>query len=454
MIRWWAFWRRLQYSIGLFAILILIAIPVYFTYFDVEPTCFDSLQNGSEEGIDCGGACERFCLFSVEKPKALWVEAFRIVDGQYNVLAYVENRNKEIGTAELQYTFKVYDADGLIAERTNVTVLPPDGVYPIFEGRIQTGTRVPTRTTIEFAEDAEWRVGNVGREQFMLERRELAAADSKPRLTAQVRNTALEEAQDVEIIATIFDSQKRPLTASRTFVEHFKGRTTEEVVFTWPEPIATTLRSCETPTDVMLAIDLSGSMNNDGDNPPEPITSVLTAAESFITELSARDQVGVATYATEAQLAQQLSSNLQTARTVVTNLTIDPKEEKGSTNIGAGIQTMETELMSARHSVDARKVAILLTDGIATAPKNDPDTYARDAAGDLKKQGIQLFTIGLGTEVQEILLREIASSPSQYYQAPSVRDLKTIYTAITKDICEEGPAVIEVIAKPKTQFEK
>lgn len=452
MIRWWALWRRVQYGIGFLLVLALIGTGIYYAYWYKAPTCFDETQNGEERGVDCGGICKRVCEFEITPPKALWTEAFKIIDGQYNVVAYIENRNTSVGSPALKYTFKLYDAAGVIIERTGTTVLPPDSTYPIFEGRVMTGDRVPTRTTIEFASDAVWLPGEFGREQFTLERRELTNADSKPRLTAQLRNNALAEARNVEVVATIFDISGNPLTSASTFVDYFGGRTTQPVTFTWPQPIAKTVKSCEVPTDVVLAIDLSGSMNNDGKNPPEPITAVLAAAKSFVAHAKENDQIGVVTYATNAVLAQELTHDNGRVSTVVSKLSIDPKEEQGSTNIGDAVKRMQEELSSERHSENARKVAIIITDGLATAPEKDPEIYAEDAATAIKALGVQVFTIGLGKDLNEAFLKKLASTESQYYNAPTSKDLNAIYASITKAICEEGAAVIEIIPKPQTTF--
>lgn len=346
----------------------------------------------------------------------------------------------------------LFDDQGLITERKGATVLPPDSVYPVFEGRIMTGDRVPTKTTIEFENEIVWQPGEAGREQFTLEKRELTNADSKPRLIAQLRNTSLDEAKNVEVIATIFDASGNPLTAARTTIERFPGRRTENAVFTWPEPIAKTLRSCEIPTDVVLAIDLSGSMNDDGGTPPEPVTSVLTAAESFVSQLNDHDQVGVVTYATQAFVREELTHDSARIADVISKLTIDMKEEQGSTNTGEALKRMHEELTSERHSADARKIAILLTDGLATAPAKDPEIYAKVEAETLKAGDVQLFTIGLGAKANETFLKDIASSEKQYYKAPSIRELDSIYISITKDICEDGPAVIHIIPKAETSF--
>ncbi len=452
-MRWWAFWRRVQYGTAFFIVLGLIGLGAYYMYVYKEPTCFDQLQNADETGVDCGGSCERVCRFEIITPTVLWTDSFKIIDGQYNLVAYVENRNTTIGSPALPYTFKLFDAQGLITEVKGVTVFPPDSVYPIFEGKVLTGTRVPTRTTIEFDEESvTWMPGEVGREQFTLENRELENADSKPKLTALIKNNSLNEAKDVEIIATIFDASRRPLTVARTFVDIFPPRATEMVTFTWPEPIAKSLRSCEIPTDVLLAIDLSGSMNDDGGTPPEPVSSVLSAAESFITRLNTQDQVGLVTYATGANLVQGLTSNSAKVADLVKILTIDPKEERGSTNTGDALMRMREEFSSSRHSLDARKVAILLTDGLATAPKDNPEIHAEKEAALLRDEGVTVFTIGLGAKVNAQFLKNIASSESQYFEAPSIRDLGAIYSSITESICEDGVAVIEVIPKAKSSF--
>ncbi len=74
---------------------------------------------------------------------------------------------------------------------------------------------------------------------------------------------------------------------------------------------------------------------------------------------------------------------------------------------------------------------ILLTDG------NPEGTYAdavRAAAQSLHEAGIQLFTVGLGTDVNAALLREIATAPDHYYQSPAPADLAQIYSRLAGEL--------------------
>ena len=453
MFRWWAFWRRVQYGTGFLIIFGLIFYVLYARYAYVAPTCFDGKKNQDEAGKDCGGVCVRVCPFEIESLEVSWVESFKIVDGQYNAVAYVENPNDFVGTPNLEYVIRLFDGNDEVAVRTGFTQMPPNGLHPIFEGRIYTDESVNvTRTEIEFGENTIWLHGEKGKENFTLINRELLSVDSKPRLNALVENKELVEARDLEIVATIFNAAGQPVTASQTFIEYFSPDSREEVVFTWPRPISKTIVSCEIPTDVALAIDLSGSMNDDGGEPPQPISSVLSAAESFVDRLGSNDQISVVTYATNAEVVDTLSKNHDATETIISNLSISPEEERGSTNTGEALMRLEGELNSVRHNENARKIAILLSDGLATAGGENPERYALEEAQKLKATDVQLFTIGLGENVNEAFLRQLASSNNHYYKAPTADDVDEIYQNITDAICEVGPAVIEIVPKIQSKF--
>lgn len=444
----WAVKRRVAYGAGAGIFLLLVFVLGYFAFLYESPTCFDGNMNGAERGVDCGGGCALVCASDVTAPTVLWAQSFEIVPGMYNAVGYIENRNLVEGTKMLRYIFRLIDGAGLtIAEKQGTTFLPPDSVYPVFEGRIETDGKVPARTFLSLEPVLSWEEFTSTRDQFTVGSRQLSGVDAQPRLDANITNNAIKDARDVEIVATIFDTQGNALTSSRTVVPFFEGRSEKAVVFTWPQPIAKTLRSCEVPTDIVLAVDLSGSMNNDGGTPPEPITSSLTAAAAFAARLKTADQAGVVTFASTGALAQALTANKTAVSTLIKALSIDPEEERGSTNLGDAIIEATTELASTRHDSDARKVMVLFTDGKATAPDPDPNAHAHSAAENAKAAGITLFTIGLGGDLDRPLLEEIASSPDRAYTALDTRALDQIYRSITSAICEDGPAVIDIIPK-------
>ena len=82
-------------------------------------------------------------------------------------------------------------------------------------------------------------------------------------------------------------------------------------------------------------------------------------------------------------------------------------------------------------------------------------------AAEAKAANTTIYTIGFGDFLSEAnenrvrdqaLIRDLASDPSQYFEAPTAADLERVYQAITSGLCEEGPTRIEVTAKPLVTF--
>ncbi|MEK7462645.1 MAG: vWA domain-containing protein [Patescibacteria group bacterium] len=451
--RKWAFWRRVQYGLGFFFILGLVSTGVYRIYFYSPGDCFDTMMNNTESGTDCGGACVRICTATITPPKVLWAKSFEITDGQYNAVAYIENQNQIAATPELKYTFEFFAGDKKVGEKSGTTVLPPKSIYPIFEGRLYFDESITeTKLTVEPAE--LWVPTTLGREQFKTTSLDLIAVDTEPRLNVSIENTALTKAVGIEVVATLFNAIGEPITASQTFIDSFEGRSNKDIVFTWPQPLSKTIRSCEIPSDIVMAIDLSGSMNNDGGDPPQPVTDALLAAKQFVSSLKSEDKAAVVTFASEAVTVSELSKNHLGTADIIGRLNINPVDELGFTNTAAGIKAAATELASARHSTDSRRAVVLLTDGLPTAPGDTANIMeeTKITAKTLAESGVEVYAIGLGKGVDTAFIATLASKGENAYLAPKTSDLEQIYQQITGSLCESGATRIDVIAKTGANF--
>lgn len=469
--RKWAFWRRVYYGVGFLVTVVLVTGTVYRVYFYVPGNCFDNTVNASERGVDCGGKCVRICATDVIMPRIIWTESFEIVEGQYNAVAYVENSNQVAATPELTYTLQLFSGTELVAERKGKTVLPPNSIYPIFEGRIETNGKKVTQTKLTLEPPELWIPASAGREQFEVSNVNLSGADARPRLDAVIKNIELTAAEQVEVVATLFNDAGKPITASQTFIDRLAQRSSKDIVFTWPNSIAKTVRSCEVPSDVVLVLDRSGSMAADGGTPPEPLESAKTAAQSFVDLLGPKDQVGYISYATipTTPMEQSLTADIRIVRQAIKNTAMG-SEGVQYTNMGEAFKSATAELLSGRHRADARKVIVFMTDGDVTRPVN-PDTgltdreyaanFAREQALLAKKENITVYTIGFGDFFKATqgdvsrdtsLIKDLATEPAHYYEAPTLAELEAVYKEIAIALCESGTSKIEVIAKTPTNF--
>ena len=232
--------RRSSYLFGfILLLLIVVGIPAYL-YFYTPPTCTDGLQNGMEEGIDCGGDCPIICSFKAVDPTIHWSRVFQVVPGLYTVVAFVENPNIAYETDNLLYTFKLRDTSGvLVYEQKGNLYLPSRYNLPVFATGIRTGERIPARVDFEFLQppvwteaETEWKSG------IEIVERRLMNEDTVPRLVATIRNTTLYDITDMPLVATLYDSDENAVHASRTVVDILPASGEMEIVFTWPEPFA------------------------------------------------------------------------------------------------------------------------------------------------------------------------------------------------------------------------
>jgi Mg-chelatase subunit ChlD len=458
-------WASRRRAIILGAIVLMLSaasFAVFWKYWYQTPTCFDNLQNGDEAGMDCGGSCTLVCSEDVIRPIVRWdPRLFEVLPGLWSTLVYVENPNTNADAVYVPYIFTIYSENNeIVAERKGVTVLPKNKTVGIFEGSITvTGEAKPKRAVFELGDDIVWGKSKETGEKINITHGPILKLESTPRVEANVKNNGTEEIKNIELIVAIFDGSDNAIAASRTFVEDLKKNESADVFFTWPKPFKLGSKVCEKSSDVMLLLDRSGSMASISANPPQPLSDVKAAATSFVEQLKPKDKVGVISFATKSKdpIDLNLTSDFNSAKQAVELVSIESGNTQ-YTNIYEALHSAWQELISARAQDKSSKIVVLLTDGVATNPKNPAGgteendiKYAEDLAikesTDAKKDSLVIYAIGLGNKINESFLKNIASSESHYFSAPSASDLETVYKNISSDICKEIPARVEITYK-------
>ena len=182
------------------------------------------------------------------------------------------------------------------------------------------------------------------------------------------------------------------------------------------------------PLDVILAMDISSSMNR----PTEPggptrLAAAKVAAATFINLLNfPADQAGIVSFGNGATLEHKLSVDAASLQNKLQSLTAG-----GSTRMDLALIESKIELTGPRHRGASTPAIILLTDGRPNGTTN-AEVLAEAAAA--KAAGIAIYTIGLGDDVDVSLMQSVASDPTNYYHAPSTSDLNSIYQEIASQI--------------------
>jgi Ca-activated chloride channel family protein len=194
--------------------------------------------------------------------------------------------------------------------------------------------------------------------------------------------------------------------------------------------------------DLLLAVDISGSMETPDMQLGRQVTDRLTAVKAVAGEFIERregDRLGLILFGEQAYLQTPLTFDRKTVRTLLNEAAIGLAGK--STAIGDAIGLAVKRL---REQPEGNHVLVLLTDGANTAGSVDPLKAADLAAA----EGLRIYTIGVGAEsirvrgllgtrqvnnneLDEATLTAIADKTGgRYFRARDIAGLEAIYALL------------------------
>lgn len=168
--------------------------------------------------------------------------------------------------------------------------------------------------------------------------------------------------------------------------------------------------------DVVFVIDSSGSMGSG--NGPEYNHDLekerIKGTKLAVDALRAGDRAAIIDFDDKAVMLQTLTDDKTKLKAAA-----DQIDAEGATNIGLGISGAMNELL-VRGRERASKAIVLLTDG-----KGD---YQPELTTKAKQSGVKIYTIGLGDDTDEALLRGMAAETGgHFYHAADASELVDIF---------------------------
>ncbi|MGH7197179.1 MAG: vWA domain-containing protein [Candidatus Omnitrophota bacterium] len=204
-------------------------------------------------------------------------------------------------------------------------------------------------------------------------------------------------------------------------------------------------KTTEHVVDIMISLDISGSMATLDFHPDNRLGAAKMEARRFI-EGRRQDRIGLVVFAGQSLTLSPLTVDRQAVLTLLDRVQLGMLED--GTAIGLGLGNAVNRLKAAEAK---SKVIILLTDGVNNAGEIDPIT-----ASDLARQfGIRVYTVGVGkegeallpiqdpqfgtrlikieTQIDEKMLFEIArKTGGLYFRARDDRGLREIFRQIDR----------------------
>lgn len=171
-----------------------------------------------------------------------------------------------------------------------------------------------------------------------------------------------------------------------------------------------------------IVIDRSGSM---GWDTPPAIDGAKDAAKTYIACMGTADRAAIISFSSDVTVDQPFTDDLS-----LLTAAIDALQTTGGTHFYDGTYTAITETKNEDSS--RRRAIIALTDGWTYDDlyKQSIEKF-QDVVAYAKQEGIPVYTIGLGSSIDESMLQDLATQTNGlYFYAPDSSQLKKIYDTI------------------------
>lgn len=148
--------------------------------------------------------------------------------------------------------------------------------------------------------------------------------------------------------------------------------------------------------------------------------------------LGADLNVGIVQFSTSANLARGLTNDL-----AAVNVTLDNMFQLNGHTNHADAFTLAAAELAANGRAGAQQAIVLITDGRANEPSGgpiDPVTAAIQAANDAKDDGILIFAIGVGNDIELFDLADYGSNPTGDFTAHV--DSHLLLATVTSNLAE------------------
>lgn len=230
----WRARKKLFFSFLVLAACVAIFLILYFIY-RPEATCFDGRENQGEEGVDCGGPCQK-CVVNPSNLVVLWSRAFEISDGVYDVAALVENPNLLYGMPLFKYTFKIYSPTSvLLAIKEGNSFFNPAEKFVLVATGIKVDKEEVFRSFVEIEYLSDWQYTGEKKSSITVSGKDFTNSPFAS-LRAKLTNSNIFTLKDVQLSVVLYNNEGNAVGVSSSKLSSIIGEGSEEVVFTWPWP--------------------------------------------------------------------------------------------------------------------------------------------------------------------------------------------------------------------------
>lgn len=235
-----------QIIIGSVFILIIGGIGYGFVdrFFIAETTCFDKVQNGQEEGVDCGLlACGAECEPAILTLNVLSQKLIEVSPNDYDFVVQINNPNSLFGASLVRYDLNLVGKSGTVSKSGTFYVLPGQTRFVMVSGIRSDSALIDAFVDIR---EVRWeKVESFDNINFSVQRKSYTVINRNgvfSELEAVVLNGSDFNFDKVEVGVILFNNGNDIVAVNRTDIRTFLSRTERYFKVSWPVELPETIR--------------------------------------------------------------------------------------------------------------------------------------------------------------------------------------------------------------------
>lgn len=225
----------------IFGISLLIILPIFLK----APTCFDTIKNGDETDIDCGGSCTKVCQSDIIPLQIQWERSVKVDTGVYDAVGYLVNKNNKATPTHVTFTATLSDRNGAtIAKQSGSSIVLPGSATPLYVPNIKVGEAIPVRTRFEITETGTFY--NSSNTEIL---KNLQVVDqsfdntgSVTKLSLTLENKSFQDIKDIDVYTFLFDNEDTLIAINKTYIQRVESKSSQKAYVSWRSQITTPAR--------------------------------------------------------------------------------------------------------------------------------------------------------------------------------------------------------------------
>ena len=228
--------RNIVIFVVIILILALFLIIIFFTSRNNLPEhCFNNVQDGGEQGIDCGGPCSKSCD-SLENLEVLWTKKIPAGEKDYHLLSLINNPNALYGVSRFSYKFiGLNNEKKVVLERQGEDfILPGENKY-LFElniGDINNAQSFNLEIT-----NLAWQYFSSYKKPTLLvinrEIKDINEGGFNLEVSGKLINDSIYNLRTVGLKVILFDEKDNAIAFNRTYLGNIRSREKRDFHVFW-----------------------------------------------------------------------------------------------------------------------------------------------------------------------------------------------------------------------------